>query len=211
MLRKEKFFGYWIIFYCFVLMFFVFTIIKSLHSLFLVPVTESLGMERSAFSLIFTITGLSVAVALPVVSKLLNRYSVKIVATVGVLMASLGFAAYSLARESWHFYLIALIVGAGTAGCTNVVIALLINNWFIDRKGMALGIAFTGSGFGTALISPILSHCLLQYGWQFSYVCFGLLMGAVCVPLTWLLAYKKPSEKGSSLIRTRTVSRQRLV
>lgn len=195
-MRKEKFFGYWIIFYCFVLMFFVFTIIKSLHSLFLVPVTQSLGMERSAFSLIFTITGLSVAVALPVVSKLLTRYSVKIVATVGILMASLGFAAYSMARASWQFYIIALIVGAGTAGCTNVVIALLINNWFIDRKGMAMGIAFTGSGFGTAIISPILSNCLVQYGWQFSYVCFGLLMAIVCVPLTWLLAYKKPSEKG---------------
>ena len=195
-MSREKFFGYWIVFYCFVLMFFVFTIIKSLHSLFLVPVTESLGMERSTFSLIFTITGLSVAVALPVVSKLLNRYSVKIVATVGILMASLGFAAYSMARASWQFYLIALIVGAGTAGCTNVVIALLINNWFIDRKGMAMGIAFTGSGFGTAIISPILSNFLIQYGWQFSYICCGLLMAIVCIPLTWLLAYKKPSEKG---------------
>ena len=178
------------------LMFFLFTIIKSLHSLFLVPVTESLGMERSAFSLVFTITGLSVAVALPIVSKLLNHYSVKIVATVGILMSSLGFAAYSLAQESWQFYFIAMIVGAGTAGCSNVVIALLINNWFIDRKGLAMGIAFTGSGFGTAVISPILNNCLVQYGWQFSYVFFGLLTCVVCIPLTWLCAYKKPSEKG---------------
>lgn len=195
-MRKEKFFGYWIVFYCFVLMFFVFTIIKSLHSLFLVPVTESLGMERSAFSLIFTITGVSVAVALPVVSKLLNHHSVKQVATVGVLMSSLGFAAYSLARESWQFYLIAAVVGAGTAGCTNVVIALLINNWFIDRKGMAMGIAFTGSGFGTALISPLLSNLIQQYGWQFSYAACGIVMALVCVPCTWLFAYKKPAEKG---------------
>ena len=62
-MKKKNFYYYGIIFYCFMLMFLIFAIIKSLHSLFLVPVTESLGMKRSEFSLIFSITGLSVAIA----------------------------------------------------------------------------------------------------------------------------------------------------
>lgn len=195
-MQKRKFFGYWIVFYTFVLMFFIFTIIKSLHSLFLVPVTEDLGMERSAFSLIFTITGASVAIALPVVTKLLRYFSIRKIMVVSILMCSLGFAAYAFAQEAWQFYVIALIVGAGTAGCTNMVISLLINNWFIARRGLAMGIAFTGSGFGAVCIAPLLTKCLHAYGWQTSYIVCGLTMAIICVPLTFLFAYRYPSEKG---------------
>lgn len=194
-MRRQKFFGYWVVAYCFVLMFLIFTMIKSLHSLFLVPVTESLHMERSAFSLVFTITGISLALALPVISKLLSRYPIKLIVSISVLLVACGFSSFALAEKSWQFYCIAIIVGIGTAGCTNVVVALLINNWFIDHKGLALGIAFTGSGFGAAILAPVLSKFLVSYGWQFSYVFFGCFIGVVCIPLTWLWAYKKPSDK----------------
>ena len=195
-MKQHHYFYYGIIFYCFVLMFFIFAIIKSLHSLFLVPVTESLQMGRSDFSLIFTISGLSVAIALPMISKLLRKYSAKLIISCSIFMVAGGFSAYALASKSWHFYLIALVVGAGTAGCTNMVASLLINNWFEDRKGFALGVAFTGSGFGAALISPIMTKLLAEYGWQFSYVFWGSVIGIICLPLTWLLAYQKPAERG---------------
>ena len=41
MMKKQNYYCYGIVLYCFVLMFFIFTVIKSLHSMFLVPVTES--------------------------------------------------------------------------------------------------------------------------------------------------------------------------
>lgn len=178
------------------LMFMIFAIIKSLHSLFMVPVTESLHMGRSEFSFLFTITGLAVAMALPIVTQLLQKYSAKLIISCSIFMVAGGFSAYSLASKSWHFYLIALIVGVGTAGCTNMVASLLINNWFYDRKGIAMGIAFTGSGFGAALIAPFMTKLLEIYGWKFSYIFFGAIIGIFCLPLTWFFAYLKPTEKG---------------
>ena len=79
---KSSLYHYGVAIYGFMLMFFMYTIVKSLHSLFLVPVTESLGMERSAFSLITTIFGLSLAFALPLVTKLLKRYPARPIVTV---------------------------------------------------------------------------------------------------------------------------------
>lgn len=201
MMKKQNYYCYGIVVYCFVLMFFIFTIVKSLHSMFLVPVTESLGMERSAFSLLFTIAGVAVAFALPVVTKLLKKYPTRLVVGVCGLMVAGGFASYSLARTSWHFYIIAAIVGVGTAGCTQMVASLLINNWFEDRRGLALGIAFTGSGFGTAVLSPLLTRMLADYGWQFSYVALGALIGLFCLPLTFLFAYQKPADRNAEPYR----------
>ena len=182
-------------------MFFIYTIIKTLHSMFLVPVTESLGMERSEFSLLFTISGISVAFALPIVTKLLKKYPARIVVGICILMASGGFAAFSLARASWQFYIISAIVGAGTAGCTQMVASLFINNWFEDRRGLALGVAFTGSGFGTAVLSPLLTSLLAGYGWQFSYVVMGALIALFCLPMTFLFAYKTPGERNEEPYR----------
>lgn len=199
---KNKFFGYWIVFYCFILMFLAFTVIKSLHSLFLVPVTESLGMARSEFSLVFTVTGLSLAAALPAVGKLLVKYPVKVVVSVSIFLTSAGFFAFAFARSSWQFYLIAVMVGVGSAGCTNVVVSLLINSWFIDRKGLALGIAFTGSGFGAVVFSPIMAMMLAERGWQFTYMFFGLLVGLICIPMTWLCAYRWPGDKKQQAYQT---------
>ena len=200
-MKKSNLFHYGIIFYGFMLMFFIYTIIKTLHSMFLVPVTESLGMERSEFSLLFTISGISVAFALPVITKLLKKYPARLVIAVCILMAGGGFAAFSLARASWQFYLISAIVGAGTGGCTQMVGSLLINNWFEDRRGLALGIAFTGSGFGTAVLSPLLTNLLANYGWQFSYVTMGALIVLFCLPLTFLFGYKTPAERNAEPYR----------
>ena len=195
-MRRQKFFGYWIVVYSFIVMFFVFTIVRSLHSLFLVPVTESLGMERSAFSFLFTVFGVAVAVALPVVTKLLRRFSVRKILVWSIAMVSAGFASYAFAKEPWHFYVIAAVVGAGTAGCTNMVLSLLINNWFVDKKGLAMGITFTGSGFGAVCITPVLTQSIHILGWQASYILCGLVMACVCIPLTFLLAYPHPRDKG---------------
>ena len=68
-MNKNKIKCFSIVGYSFVLMFLIQTIVGSLHSLFLVPETEGLGMERSAFSLMFTIAGFAGVASLPVVTK----------------------------------------------------------------------------------------------------------------------------------------------
>ncbi len=181
--------------YSFILMFLIQTIVGSLHSLFLVPVTEGLGMERSAFSLMFTIAGLSGVASLPVVTKLLQKYPAKYVISAFILMTGGGFALFSQATELWQFFAIAVVMGAGNSGCTLMVASLLINNWFEDRKGLALGIGLTGSGFGAALLSPVVTHMLTVFGWRISYLICGLTMLFICIPLTILLAAVNPEEK----------------
>ena len=187
--------------YCFILMFLIQTIVGSLHSLFLVPVTEGLGMERSAFSLMFTIAGFAGVASLPVVTKLLQKYPAKYVISLFILMTGGGFTMFSQATELWHFFAIAVVMGAGNSGCTLMVASLLINNWFEDRKGLALGIGLTGSGFGAALLSPVVTHLLTTYGWRTSYLLCGLTMLAVCVPLTLIFASINPAEKNAQPYR----------
>lgn len=191
--KPKLFYGWWIVFYGFMLMAVSFSIIMSCHSLFVLPVTQSLGFSRGEFTLTFTLLGLSAAASSAWVGRRLSRsQNLKRALTGFVLLAGVGFAAFSFARQPWHFYGLAILMGPGFVGSSNLAGSLLVNHWFVDKRGFALGIVAAGSGIGTALLSPVISRIIAGYGWQAGYVFSGALILLVCLPLTWKLAIRDP-------------------
>ncbi|MDK9710719.1 MFS transporter [Acidaminobacter sp.] len=197
--KPPLFFGWWIVFFGFMLMAVSFSIIMSCHSLFVLPVTEALGFERGEFTLTFTLVGLSAAASSAWVGRILSRSRhLKRSLTLFILLAGLAFASFSFARATWQFYLIAILLGPGFVGSSNLAGSLLVNHWFIDRRGFALGLVAAGSGIGTALLSPMISGVISGWGWQAGYWVSGGLILMVCLPLTWRFAVRSPEEKGLS-------------
>lgn len=195
--KPPLFFGWWIVFFGFMLMAISFSIIMSCHSLFVLPVTEALGFERGEFTLTFTLVGLSAAASSAWVGRILSRSRhLKRSLTLFILLAGLAFASFSFARAAWQFYLIAILLGPGFVGSSNLAGSLLVNHWFIDRRGFALGVVAAGSGIGTALLSPVISGVISGWGWQAGYWLSGGLILMVCLPLTWRFAVRSPEEKG---------------
>ena len=165
----------WLIVLCgFFIMFAGFTIINSLHSLFMLPVTNELGISRTTFSIILSIGGFGVALASPFMGKLLTRGNMKLIMSTCVILAGLGFMSYSLADSAIHFGIVAFLIGICIAGFSNIPISIMLTNWFNEKKGMAMGIAFAGSGIGAAVLSPILSSLILNYGWRTTYIIAGM-------------------------------------
>ena len=195
--KPSLFFGWRIVFFGFMLMAISFSIIMSCHSLFVLPVTEALGFERGEFTLTFTLVGLSAAASSAWVGRILSRSRhLKRSLTLFILLAGLAFASFSFARATWQFYLIAILLGPGFVGSSNLAGSLLVNQWFIDRRGFALGVVAAGSGIGTALLSPVISGVISRWGWQAGYWVSGGLILMVCLPLTWRFAVRSPEEKG---------------
>jgi MFS family permease len=204
-LKSTGFFGWRIVFYGFMLMAISFSIIMSCHSLFVLPVTQDLGFARGQFTLTFTLVGLSAAASSAWVGRILSRSrNLKLSLSLFVLLAGLGFASFSLARAPWQFYLLALVIGPGFVGSSNLAGSLLVNQWFIDRRGFALGIVAAGSGIGTALLSPVISNVILSWGWQAGYLFSGFMILLICLPLTWRLAIRSPGEVGLEPLTTST-------
>jgi MFS family permease len=153
-------------------------------SVFLKPVTESLGVSRGDLSSALPIaTGLT-ALASPVIGWLIDRWGTRPVMIPGVLLFALAVAGFGLMQAEPFFlvFLIFAVVGFIGGIQTPVPYAAVISHWFDRKRGLALGIATAGVGLGVALIPQLAAFLIGRFGWREAY--FGLALSVVV--LAWL-------------------------
>ena len=56
--------------------------------------------------------------------------------------------------------------------------------WFIEKRGLAIGLTSSGASFGTFIFPPLAAALIGAYGWRHAYV----LLGAAAVALISLCA-----------------------
>jgi MFS family permease len=134
-----------------------------------------------------TITYLVAAIASPVVGMALQSWPARFVVVLGILLFSLGYVLLAMAQSVWHFILIYSIgMGGAWALCGPVSAQALVSKWFIQKQGLALGIAFTGSAIGGMIMPPLIAHLLATLSWRTVSLSVGLL-GVAVAPVVWLL------------------------
>lgn len=181
----------------FLLMTFAYVGCVSLTSIFVLPVTEDLGLERGAFMTYVTLLSLACIVVSPFAGKAMQKKNPKIVVAIGCVMGFLGYLGFSQSSSLTAFYLFSLILGVCFAMTAPAPVSIMINSWFGGKvRGTATGIAFIGSGIGGAILSPILNTVIQHFGWRVGYVVLGCVFLVILLPLTLLLYVKRPEDKG---------------
>ncbi|TWD93226.1 sugar phosphate permease [Neobacillus bataviensis] len=204
---KEKgkvFYGWWIVVATFLIMTLIYAPIANLVSLFILPVTKELGFGPSQFMLYFTIMALAAMTVGPIAGRLMRKMDVRVYLTLFILIASAAFFGFSFSTKLIHFYLFAILMGAGMAGGAMIPASVLITNWFNKKRGLCLGIALSGSGFGGVILSPLVNWLITAYGWRSAYLVIGILIAAVLVPLAVFVIRLNPADKGLSPLSEET-------
>ena len=112
-----------------------------------------------------------------------------------------------LTTQPWHLYLtIGVLVGAGSVCLGYSGQSLFLPNWFIRRRGLAMGLAFAGVGIGSVTLLPWVQHMIEQTGWRTACTAMGILILVVLAPINLLLR-KRPRTSGCC--RTATPRRRR--
>jgi predicted MFS family arabinose efflux permease len=72
---------------------------------------------------------------------------------------------------------------------------VLINRWFVKKRGTALGIVSTGMPIGTLALSPLSQYLVLTWGWRPTMLFWAGVIFVVMLPLTMLIR-NNPEDKG---------------
>src|SRR5436189_2904971 len=73
--------------------------------------------------------------------------------------------------------------------------SLFLPNWFIRRRGLAIGLAFAGVGVGSVTLLPWAQSMIDHSGWRTACTSMGLLVLVVLAPINLVLR-KRPEDLG---------------
>lgn len=184
--KKQFFYGWVIVFACMLIQAVPFSIAANLQPAFTNYVMSGEGFSLAQFSLIFTIGTVVSAVCSPFIGKLYSspKANIKLLYTLGVCILGGGFAAFSLAGDNiFAYYTLSVLVQIGSAIVSAIGVPTLINGWFTENKGLAMGLAFSGGGLGNMVLQLLAGKWLPTIGYQQAYFRFGIIAIVISLPI----------------------------
>ena len=179
--KQSKFFYGWVVvFACMLIQAVPYTVAFNVKPQFLSFVTAGEGFSVTQFSMIFTIGTFVSAIVSPAIGKTLSnpKTNFKLAYLLGGLLTGGAFMLFSFAGDNIYFYYILFgIVQIGTATISAIGVPLLVSSWFVENKGLAMGLAFSGAGMGNIVLQQVAANLLNNpdVGYKGAYLIFGAL------------------------------------
>lgn len=199
MIKADKLpfhYGWLIVFACGVGMFTIFPQIFTVPGNYVVSITEDLGIARTVYSLSVTLLTLTMAVAASQLSRILKRFSVRLIMTVTAVVLGLNLMSYSLLTSVLGLYVRAAISGVCACLAGNMIMTILMQRWFVKNVNFAMSLAFTCTGLGGMVFSQILPRVLVAYGWRSCYFVSGITVMCLVVPVYFFFLRDNPEDVG---------------
>ncbi len=156
------------------------------------PLALELGTGRGNSSLIYGTFMIGFALGGVFMGRLADRMGIMIPALIGSLALPAGFYLAAHASSILEICL-AFSLLCGFLGSSFSMAPLIadISHWFNRRRGLAVGIAFSGSYVAGAIWPPILQRMFDAQGWRESFIDLALLT-LIFMALLSLLLYPRP-------------------
>jgi OFA family oxalate/formate antiporter-like MFS transporter len=162
---------------------------------FVKPLEASMGWSRAEvqagtiFSYGLTAFGGIVA------AFMIERFGMRRCAIFGLAGTGLGFLTASFANSLLGFYAaFGLAAALGSMG-SFITWSRAITGAFDKRRGLALAVALSGTGFSGSLLPPILVWVIEHHGWRAGFVALACVPTLIALPLAFI--FFRPVEQAA--------------
>ena len=160
------------------------------------PLTAEFGWTRTQISAAVSVMMLSTALTMPLVGRLVDRVGVKLVLIPSIVALALCLLALPLVTTYWQFLAAYVAMGTLAVGTNSVAYMRLLATWFDRSRGLAIGIAGSGTGLGFAYVPLVVEWLVAHHGWRGGYVGLALILLCVTLPLVVLVLREHPQTMG---------------
>jgi MFS family permease len=162
-------------------------------SVFFVAVLNEFGWSRSlgagAFSLFLIVQSFGVFV----VGNMIDRFGPNKVVLLGSLLLGTGLALCSTIDSWWEFYLYFGVISAlGVAATGWVPNTTMVQQWFKEKRGLAIGIVCAGVGVGIFVCVPAAQYLINRVGWRMTYRTFAIILPVAIAAMAVFLIRRPP-------------------
>ena len=166
-------------------------------SYFLPFLIKDFGWNRGTTSLAATINMIVMGVCGPFAGAFIAKYGAKRSIVMGNFLGFLGFFLLFFHTHLWELFLgYGVLVGTGVGFGGLLASTTVINNWFVKKRSVALGIFLGCGGAGGIVMGPAIVALINSIGWRatFLVISFCVLLFAVILPAIFIK--NKPGDLG---------------
>ncbi len=170
---------------------------RSAFSLLFPPILDEFGWSRGDTAAAFAFGFLVSSFLSPFLGAAIDRFGPRLVFPAGAVIVTIGLLATTFSSEPWHLSLsLGIMVVGGSVIIAYVGHSAFLPNWFVRRRGLAIGIAFSGVGVFAMIIMPALQVVIDEEGWRTACYVLAVLVFVGVVPLNLLLQRRRPQDLG---------------
>jgi MFS family permease len=153
--------------------------------IWVIPWQEEFGWSRAEIGAAQVFSTATLIVTAPFAGRLIDRFGLRIVTAVSLILFALGLFFVSRMNGSLFVYY-AIVVFYTFVGVASSPLAFTraVNAWFSRNRGLALGICLTGTGVAGILLPRFLTPFVDDNGWRAGFLIMALAV-VVVVPLVY--------------------------
>ena len=141
---------------------------------------------RSAATLPYTLTMVGYGVGNLLLGRAVDRWGITLVLSLSAVSLALGFGLSAISSAVSLIIVLHFFSGLGASASFGPLIADL-SQWFLRRRGVAVGIVASGNYLSGAIWPPAIAWVMVDHGWRGAYVALTVLVLLVVLPAAQLL------------------------
>jgi MFS family permease len=170
--------------------------LRSLPGILMLSLEHEFGWSRDAISGAVAVNLLLFGVSGPWLGRGMDLYGPKRVCLASIALLALAAGAGALVSELWQWYLLwGVVAGIGSGGTSIVLGSALINRWFTERRGLALGVLGAAFSSGQLIFTPLLVQINRDFGWRPALLLLAGLLGLLVLPVSAYCLADEPDRK----------------
>lgn len=167
-----------------------------IFSAFLKPLAQEFGWTRAETAGAFSLYLLAAGLSLPFWGWLADHYGVRLVFILSALIDGLALVLLSHIQRLTTFYVLYFLLGIGLGGIGPVTVGKAVSQWFVAKRGRAMGVALIGAGLGGLVLVPLTGLLIEEFDWRIAFQGLAFLALGGMLPLVWFFLMNTPAEKG---------------
>jgi MFS family permease len=170
--------------------------VRSTPGVLIIPLEHEFGWNREVVSAAVSIGLLLYGFSGPFAAALMDRFGVRRIMAGSLALVATGVGLTTVMRASWQLDLLwGVVVGLGTGSMAMTLGAYVATRWFVERRGLVMGMFSASSATGQLIFLPLLASLVVVHGWRSATMTVSAVALGI-IPLALLLMRNEPAEIG---------------
>jgi len=194
MIKRIRRHYHWVIAFLAFMEMIVFGGLLNSASVFIIPISETLGVTRGSYSLATMPYSITCTLGTMFSGYLFQKFGYKKTAIASLIVVASSLVLTGTCKTLAGFCFSKILMGIGYGACFTAGTVRIVKDWFFKHQGLVVGVVTMSSGLGGSLMTIVLTELIETFNWRAANLAAAAMVAFIAV--SYLLLKDKPDEMG---------------